>query len=152
MPTPNTILIVSGPGGITPPEPIANEIIKPGHHLKYVGLHAGVQQKVGLQQSAGGSTYPLFALEADYVGTSGSSVKRIDNPYASGDRVHAYMAERGARIYAWLAQGNSVVPDQPLMAAPNGELRIGSGATVGFLAKETVNASAAAARIIVEVL
>ncbi len=154
MATYNTILILGGPGAIRPPEPIANEIITPGHLMKYSGLHTdlGPTQKVGLQASAAGVVLPLFALEADYSGVSGSATKRIDANYASGDHVHAYIAERGARIYAWLASGENVAAEQLLLPAAGGALRLSYLSTGIARATEAVNASAGAARIPVEVL
>jgi TPP-dependent indolepyruvate ferredoxin oxidoreductase alpha subunit len=153
--TPHTILIVSGYGGIRPPEPIANEVMKPGHLLRGAGKHfqnTESAEKVALAVSAGGPIQPLFALEADYVATRDEALARIDHPYASGDRVHCMIMERGARVYAFLASGQNVAMDQLLTSAGGGELRAASGSTGIALAKEAVNASSGTSRIIVEVL
>jgi hypothetical protein len=158
MATPKTILIV-GMNGTRIPEPIANETILPGCLIQHVGKHtdaisgmAAATLKVGLQASAGGYTYPLFALEADYVGTPGEATQRIDHAYVSGDHVHAYAAERGARIYAFLASGQNVSVGQLLQPAAAGQLRAAVNATGIAIAVEAVNASSAASRIVVEVI
>src|SRR5215813_6182307 len=150
MATPKNILIVSADGGIYIPEPIANETIKPGHLLRYVGLHTNAQMKVGLHASAAGTTYPMFAIEPNYSSVQGSATARIDLPYASGDSVHAYVAERGARIYAFLAAGNVVTAGTRLDSAGGGELKIAVGPYGVAVAVEAVTTTSAAARIQVE--
>lgn len=145
---PNTILIVGG--GVRPQEPVANEAITPGQLVEYVqtGTHAG---RIKKHASAGGPATKMFALEADYIGNP------IGTDYASGDRVHALIAERGARIYAWLASGENVNLGAKLMSDGSGDLKAWATTntqpdTIVGVAGEAVDASSARTRITVEVI
>jgi hypothetical protein len=143
----NTILIIDA--GFRPPEPVANEAVTPGHLIEWVrsGGNAGKVQK---HASAGGPAQKFFALEADYQG------RTISNAYASGDRIHAYIAQRGARINAWLASGQNVVLGKELMSNGAGLLtawtwNTNKGEALLAYATEAVNATSADTRIVVEV-
>lgn len=81
----------------------------------------------------------------------------IDQNWASGDTVKYAVPPPGTVVYAWLADGETVVKGDPLTTAANGELvLVTEAATVHeeaivAYAAEGKTASGAAARVLVEI-
>lgn len=103
---------------------------------------------------AGGNAEKAFAIEDELQG------KGISDDYAVGTRVQYRVMERGAEVYAFLNTGEVVVAGDALESAGNGMLRkfvaaaaiaeVKEDRIVGY-ARESVDASAGAARLTVRV-
>lgn len=90
---------------------------------------------------------PAFALENDLTG------RGIADDYAEDDQVLYGVFGQGANVYAWLASGQNITKGALLTSNGNGQLKAaGSTSYVIAIARESVNASAAAARCKVEIL
>ena len=107
-----TILLKSGrEGEPLPKEDKAIAAITPGHLIERNA--SGVQK----HSTGGGSASPRFAIEDSLQG------QEISDAYTTGARVQSVMADRGDEVYAWLAQGESVVPGDKLESNGDGTLR-----------------------------
>lgn len=96
---------------------------------------------------AGGSASPMFALEYDFTGDD------IDDAYAADDQVKYRVFSPGARVYAWLASGQSVEIGEFLTSNGAGLLTSASGGDIIVAqAIEEVDATAANARIQIEIV
>lgn len=155
MATSNRIIIRGEPAWR---EGIANETITPGHLIEPLGGSAATAGYFKKHATAGGSNVlPRFMLQEDYIGAT------IDATAASGDQIPYGIFKAGDEVNAWLASGQNVGVNQALESNGDGTLRavipqsavgstqIKTNQVVGY-AKEPINASAAAARIVVEVI
>lgn len=103
-------------GGDTFPsrrEKLAYEAITPGMliYLKSDGTFAK-------HATAGGSAYPLFALENDLVG------KGVDDAYAADEAVQAGWFHSGQYVVARLANGETAVIGSELESNGDGYMRV----------------------------
>lgn len=105
--------------------------------------------------TASGNAIPMFALEDELQG------KTIADAFAQNDMVQVWVPGRGDMVYAHLAVGQNVTVGTFLVSNGNGYLKAvadpGSfgdddSAKVIGVATEAVNASGAAARIIVRII
>lgn len=134
-------------GGYIRKEGVASAAITPGHLVEFGGAN-----DLRVHSTAGGNARKAFALENDLVGDG------IADAYDTGDTVQYGVFERGAEVYAWLEYTENVAKGAALESSGSGTLQahtaVGSvvpvDAIVGY-ALEAVNASAADARIKIEV-
>lgn len=118
-------------------EGAASEAITPGHLVEFGGSN-----DLQKHSAASGNARKAFALENDLVGDG------IDDDYDTGDTVQYGLFERGAEVYALLADGENVSKGDALESDGAGALQahaaIGSGVQVDAIvayALEAVNAS-----------
>ncbi len=113
---------------------------------------AGVVRKHSV---ASGNAIPMFALEDELQG------KTIDDAYTTDDQVQVWIPGRGDMVYGLLAVGQNVTVGTFLVSNGDGYLKaVADSASFGDddsakiigVANEAVNASAAAARIIVRII
>lgn len=109
MATPKTI-VLKGKG--IRKEFAAAAAITPGHLLEMASATT-----VKVHATAGGNANHMFAVEDDLQG------KTISNAYASAARVQCEVLERGAEVYALLADGQNVSAGDFLESAGDGTLQ-----------------------------
>lgn len=142
--TPSTIALKPGDGGGIRKEGTASEAITPGHLIEFGGSN-----DLQKHSSQNGAARRAFAVENDLVGED------VDDAYDAGDTVQYDVYPQGAEVYAWLAYGQNITTvGAALVSNGDGTLKAAAGSddhrTVAY-ALEAVNASAADARIKVEV-
>lgn len=118
--------------------------ILPGHLV--ARTNAAVETVV-VHASAGGVCRPLFAVEDDIQGNG------IDDAYANGANALLVYAQPGDEILGVLASGQNVAKEAALTSNGNGQLKAANGTTdhvIGY-ARNAVDASLAAARVVVEI-
>lgn len=86
--------------------------IYPGHLIQ---VHSTTQVKV--HATAGGHAQKAFAVEDEEQGNT------IDDKYDVGLNLKYKVAQRGAEVFAWLKEGESVSVGDPLESAGTGELQ-----------------------------
>lgn len=89
----------------------AAETITPGELITFDGSGDIIPHG-----SAGENAQPRFAKEEDYGGQS------IDTDYAAGERVPYYVNRKGDEVQAFLAAGQNVAKDTPLVSDGSGGL------------------------------
>lgn len=139
-----TRIHLKGPGRHE--EAVAAGAITPGHLLQL--NNAG---KVVVHATSGGYAERIFALEDALQG------KTISDAYASGDLVGYVVAPPGDEVYAFLADGESVVIGDQLVSNGDGTLQKLAGTekpiAIALEAKDLSESSnSAAGRIRVRVL
>lgn len=131
---PSTILLHGDDGSRDRRDGIAQAAVTPGELLEVSGsTDTGVDTARDVQPhsevpdlNGNGSALPRFALEYSHTG------RGIDDDYAVDDHTEYRHCKSGEVVYAWLAAGESVSPDDPLESAGNGALQLHSGlSTVG---------------------
>lgn len=131
---------------------LASEAITPGDLCEFGGAN-----DVQLHSTAGGNVRWLVALEQPWKEPSPAlTTLAIDVDYAIGEGVRLAQLRRGVVAYMTLASGQNVAKDALLESAGNGHLQAwavdaGNPFNLVGYAREAVNASAAAARIMVEI-
>jgi len=106
----NNTIILKGCG--IRKERTANASITPGHLVEVMSTG-----KVRVHATAGGHAQKAFAVENDLIGDG------ITTAYAAAAQVQYEVMERGAEVYALIANGQTIVIGDPLESAGNGELR-----------------------------
>ena len=110
-----TILLKGNGADLLRKEAIVGTILTPG---MLVDVDAS-----GLKPHAvdGGNALPLFGVENDLEGTA------ISHAYSTGERGFYRHCMPGEEVYAWLEQGESVVPGDFLISVGNGRLKKDTG-------------------------
>lgn len=127
----------------------ASGSITPGHMVEYTSDDETVQA----HGTDAGFGAPMFAAIVPYSGDPETGTAPIDDAYADGDYVKAYLADRGNRVTALSSE--AVSQFDPVCSAGDGRLRgfvTGTDAAesvVGFAREST---SGADERFTVEVL
>lgn len=124
----NTIILVGE--GIRK-ERMANANITPGHLVEVMSTG-----KLRVHATAGGHAQKAFAVENDLIGAG------ITTAYAAGAQVQYEVMERGAEVYALLANGQNVAIGAPLESAGDGTLRAYTPSSSGIDASNNVIAYA----------
>lgn len=106
----NNTIILKGAG--IRKERTANASITPGHLVEVMSTG-----KLRVHASAGGHAQKAFAVENDLIGAG------ITTAYAAAAQVQYEVMERGAEVYALIANGQNIALGDPLESAGNGELR-----------------------------
>jgi hypothetical protein len=128
----------------------ANAAITPGMLVEEMSTG-----NVRAHATPSGNAIPMFALEDELQG------KTIDDAYAQNDQVQVWIPGRGDMVYGLLAKGQNVTRGTFLVSNGDGYLAAVSdsasfgdddSAKVIGVALESVNATAAAARIIVRII
>ena len=83
--------------------------ITPGYLLEVTS--SGTVQA---HSTAGGNVFPMFAVEDDLQGNG------VDDNYAVSAQIQCWIPYRGDMVYAWLKDGESVVPGNFLESAGDG--------------------------------
>jgi len=131
-------------------EMTANAAITPGMLVEQMS-----SGNVRAHALASGNSIPMFACEDELQG------KTIDDAYAQNDRVQVWVPGRGDQVNAILATGQNVSIGTFLVSNGNGHLKAvadpssfgdDDSAKIVGVATEAVNATAAAARIIVRII
>jgi len=131
-------------------EYVANAAITPGDLIEV--MTTGLVRK---HATINANALPMFALEDESQG------KIITQDYASTDIVQCWIPGRGDQVYATLASGQNVTIGTFLCSNGNGHLKaVADQSSLGDdepnrivgIATEAVNASGAAARIIVRII
>ena len=113
-------------------EAAAGGAITPGHLVNRNSAGAFV-----VHAGAEANAYPMFALEADFVG------KDISSAYASGDRVQAVIPQPGSEIYGLLpAAAAAIIVGDELVSNGDGTLKkvTAAAVTVGNLRRVVARA------------
>jgi hypothetical protein len=134
------IALLGGPP-VTNEDDQAAEAITPGELVAYDG-----SGNLILNTEADENVARTFALERDELGND------IDVAYAIGDQVKVGAFHGGQRVYAWLASGENVAKGAYLTGDGAGHLAAAGANPRIARAVEAVNATAAAARIRVEIV
>lgn len=106
--------------------------ITPGHLVEY-------DTSGDFALGATTTVLPIFARENDIVGGE------ITDNYSSGGKVLGIIPQRGAMVYAILADGENVAIGADLEPAASGELQAVTSGAVVAVAAEAVDASDSAA-------
>jgi hypothetical protein len=106
----NNTIILKGCG--IRKERTANASITPGHLVEVMSTG-----KLRVHATAGGHAQKAFAVENDLIGDG------ISTAYAAAAQVQYEVMERGAEVYALIANGQTIAIGDPLESAGNGELR-----------------------------
>ena len=106
----NNTIILKGCG--IRKERTANASITPGHLVEVMSTG-----KLRVHATAGGHAQKAFAVENDLIGAG------IATAYAAASQVQYEVMERGAEVYALIANGQTIAIGDPLESAGNGELR-----------------------------
>ena len=106
----NNTIILKGCG--IRKERTANASITPGHLVEVMSTG-----KLRVHATAGGHAQKEFAVENDLIGDG------ISTAYAAAAQVQYEVMERGAEVYALIANGQTIAIGDPLESAGNGELR-----------------------------
>ena len=93
-------------------ERMANASITPGHLIELMTTN-----KVRVHATPGGHAQKAFAVENDLVGAG------ITTAYGAASQVQYEVMERGAEVYALLANGQNVSIGAPLESNGDGTLR-----------------------------
>ena len=93
--------------------------ITPGHLVEFTS--AGKVQK---HSTANGDALPMFALEDEMQGNS------ISDDYSSGDQVQVWIPQRGAQVYAILANGENASVGSWLSSNGDGTLKVHTATSV----------------------
>ena len=112
-------------------ERTANASITPGHLVELM-----TTGKVRVHATAGGHAQKAFAVENDLIGAG------ITTAYAAAAQVQYEVMERGAEVYALLANGQNVAIGAPLESAGDGTLRAYTPSSSGIDASNNVIAYA----------
>ncbi len=137
------IALMGGPPVIEEEEK-ATAALTPGHLLMFTGT--GTNAGVAKNTANNANVSRMFALERVELG------KGIDDAYASGERVKIGHFWPGQRVYAFLASGQNVAKGDYLTGDNAGQLTAASSNPRLAQAVEAVDASAAAARIRVQIV
>lgn len=141
-------ILLGGANTQTQREGVATAVITPGMLIDVNdGQELGANANVAPHAGADLVAQSAWAVEYDLTG------RGIDDDYQIGDQVVYEILEEGAAVYAILAAGQNVA-DGALLSS-NGDGRLKAVAATGNVvarAREAVNATAAAARIRVEVM
>ena len=112
-------------------ERTANASITPGHLVELM-----TTGKVRVHATAGGHAQKAFAVENDLIGAG------ITTAYAAAAQVQYEVMERGAEVYALLANGQNVAIGAALESAGDGTLRAYTPSSSGIDASNNVIAYA----------
>lgn len=102
--------------------------ITPGDLLRYASTTT-----VATHNVSGGTAFPLFALEAGYIGDT------ISTDYAAGDQVPFVHARRGDELYVNVASGENIAAFDPLESNGLGQLKEYTVQTLDVGATETID-------------
>ena len=143
MATPKVVLLWTNGDGVRPvlEDYKAAAAVTPGEILE---LSSGELQP-------GEGDVPLVRVAVENpAGDIYDNTASIDTDYADGDTLRYVVPQRGDRAYCWLKSGDNVAAGAKLEVASTGQFTALDTGTLVALAREAVNASAAAKRIIVE--
>jgi len=127
-------------------------------YQEYIGKQTFKAGEMGNVVSDGELDYPAAStvVSRTFVVENVADARGIDDPYIVGELVRTRTLEVGQRIYAWLANGNSVNPSSRLVADGAGGLKLvtaETGKDVIARPVETLNnTSGVPARLLVEVI
>lgn len=100
----------------------ASESITPGHLIDRFN-NAGVI-RFRKHNTASVFTAAIFA-EGHFMANKG-----VDDPYAVGDLVEAFVCQAGTTVWAYIASGQNVVAGNKLESAGDGTLKVGTTAPI----------------------
>ena len=136
-------------------EATASGAVTPGMLCEYDGDHD--DEILQAHSEAGGISQCVVADLAPYSGDPRSDDSPIEDAYADGEGMKAFIPNPGNRCLLLLASGENVTADTPLVSAGDGHVAAydeaeDDSAGVMFVARHAVDASAGVERIVAEKL
>ena len=132
-------------------EMVANAAITPGFLVEEMSTG-----KVRSHATANGNAIPMFAVEDELQGDL------ISDAYAAADQVQVWIPGRGDMVYAYLAAGENITRGEFVVSNGDGYVKelpdvesTGDYPSINSIvgvAVESVNASLAAARIVIRII